>query len=96
MLAEFAVAALQQYLPLLHAPGAPRLQLRPHLAMLCMQVLGRVYIPLLQAQAARNASGGKLLQAEEAPRTGGVLGTLHKFEGHVRSIMHQSQGEPQV
>ena len=55
-------------------------------------MLGQVYIPLLQAQAARTAQAGKLLQAEDAPMARGVLGTLNKFEGHVRSIMHQSQG----
>ena len=56
-----------------------------------MQVLGKVYIPLLQAQSARNAAGGALIKTEEAhPR--GVLGTLHKFEVHVRNIMHQSGG----
>ena len=55
-------------------------------------MLGRVYIPLLQAQAARTAQAGKLLQAEDAPMARGVLGTLNKFGGHVRSIMHQSQG----
>ena len=56
-----------------------------------LQVLGSVYIPLLQSQAQRSAQAGRLVQAEEPPG-GGVLATLVKFEGHVRSIVHQSEG----